>query len=92
MGIERLAAVSHEGETNYDSDLFKPIIASICELSEKIYGADEKADVSIRVIADHIRAITFAISDGVMPSNEGQGYVLRRIMRQCSKAWKVSWN
>ncbi len=88
MGIERLAAVSQKVKSNYDSDLFKPIIASICELSEKIYGADEKADVSIRVIADHIRAITFAISDGVMPSNEGRGYVLRRIMRRAARHGK----
>jgi alanyl-tRNA synthetase len=88
MGIERLAAVSQKVKSSYDSDLFKPIIASICELSEKIYGADEKTDVSIRVIADHIRAITFAISDGVMPSNEGRGYVLRRIMRRAARHGK----
>lgn len=88
MGIERLAAVCQGVKSNYDSDLFKPIIASIAELSEKSYGKDNKADVSIRVIADHIRAITFAISDGVMPSNEGRGYVLRRIMRRAARHGK----
>lgn len=88
MGIERLAAVCQGVKSNYDSDLFKSIIASIAELSEKSYGKDNKADVSIRVIADHIRAITFAISDGVMPSNEGRGYVLRRIMRRAARHGK----
>lgn len=88
MGIERLAAVCQGVKSNYDSDLFKPIIASIAELSEKSYGKDNKTDVSIRVIADHIRAITFAISDGVMPSNEGRGYVLRRIMRRAARHGK----
>ncbi|MBI5182450.1 MAG: alanine--tRNA ligase [Nitrospirae bacterium] len=88
MGIERLVAVSQGVKSNYDSDLFKPIIASIAELSEKSYGKDNKTDISIRVIADHIRAITFAISDGVMPSNEGRGYVLRRIMRRAARHGK----
>lgn len=88
MGIERLAAVCQGVKSNYDSDLFKPIIASISELSEKNYGKDNKTDISIRVIADHIRAITFAISDGVMPSNEGRGYVLRRIMRRAARHGK----
>lgn len=88
MGIERLAAVCQGVKSNYDSDLFKPIIASIAELSEKSYGKDNKTDISIRVIADHIRAITFAVSDGVMPSNEGRGYVLRRIMRRAARHGK----
>ena len=88
MGIERLAAVCQGVKSNYDSDLFKSIIASIAELSEKSYGKENKTDVSIRVIADHIRAITFAISDGVMPSNEGRGYVLRRIMRRAARHGK----
>ena len=82
MGLERLSCVVQGVYSNYDSDLFTPLLAKIAELSGKKYGADENTDISMRVVADHIRATTFLIGDGVMPSNEGRGYVLRRIMRR----------
>ena len=81
-GLERFAAVLQGVPSNFDTDLFKPIIARIEDVVEKKYGSSSKTDTSIRVIADHIRAITFVISDGVFPSNEGRGYVLRRIIRR----------
>ncbi len=83
MGLERVASVVQGGVTsNYDTDLFQPIIKFIAELAGKEYGADEKDNVSMRVIADHSRATTFLVGDGVLPANEGRGYVLRRIMRR----------
>lgn len=82
MGLERLACVVQGVHSNYDSDLFTPLLEKIQQLSGKKYGALEHDDVSMRVTADHIRATTFLIGDGVLPSNEGRGYVLRRIMRR----------
>lgn len=82
MGLERLTAVMQGKKTNYDSDLFAPIISEIEELSSVRYGADHEKDVSIKAIADHSRATTFLMADGVLPSNEGRGYVLRRIIRR----------
>ncbi len=84
-GLERLAAVLQEVPTNFDTDIFEPIIGKIQEVLNVRYGEDEKTDTSIRVIADHIRAITFVISEGVFPSNEGRGYVLRRIIRRAQR-------
>ncbi len=84
-GLERLAAVLQEVPTNFDTDIFKPIIDRIQKVLGVKYGTDEKTDTSIRVIADHIRAITFVISEGVFPSNEGRGYVLRRIIRRAQR-------
>jgi alanyl-tRNA synthetase len=82
MGLERLVAVMQGKATNYDSDLFADIHAHTEKISGKVYGADKETTVSMRVIADHIRSATFLIGDGVLPSNEGRGYVLRRIMRR----------
>ncbi len=82
LGLERIAAVVQEVSSNYDTDLFQPIITHIERVSAKTYGENEKDDVSIRVIADHARASAFLISDGVLPEKEGRGYVLRRIMRR----------
>jgi alanyl-tRNA synthetase len=82
LGLERLAAVVQGVTSNYDTDLFRDIIGRIEEIAEKRYGDNAKQDVSFRVIADHARATAFLIADGVMPSNEGRGYVLRRIMRR----------
>jgi len=85
MGLERLAAVTQGVASNYDSDVFRPILDSIGKGTGHVYGASGKADRSMRVIADHLRAMTFLITDGVLPSNEGRGYVLRRIMRRASR-------
>ncbi len=82
MGLERLAAVLQGVHNNYDTDLFKPLIAAAAEISGKIYGQDAATDTSLRVLADHIRACSFLITDGVLPANEGRGYVLRRIIRR----------
>lgn len=81
-GLERMAAVCQGVRSNFESDLIRPLIAAVEELAQKRYGEDEKDDVSMRVIADHARAVTFALTDGVLPSNEGRGYVLRRILRR----------
>ncbi|MBN2254297.1 MAG: alanine--tRNA ligase [Deltaproteobacteria bacterium] len=89
MGLERLAAVMQGVQSNYDCDLFTPIIRKIEELTGKAYRDSEENDVSIRAIADHSRAITFLISDGVLPSNEGRGYVLRRILRRAARHGKL---
>jgi len=82
MGLERTAAALQKKRSNYDTDLFQPLVARICDLAQREYPADESGDVSVRIIADHIRAITFLINDGIMPSNEGRGYVLRRLIRR----------
>ncbi|MEK6576101.1 MAG: alanine--tRNA ligase-related protein, partial [Nitrospirota bacterium] len=82
MGLERISAVCQGVYSNYESDLFAPIINAVSDLSERSYGEEGRGDFSIRVIADHLRAIAFLISDGVLPSNEGRGYVLRRIIRR----------
>ncbi len=89
MGLERITAVVQGVKSNYDTDLIMVIIDSIDEISEKKYGDDERDDISIRVIADHSRAVTFLIGDGVLPSNEGRGYVLRRIMRRAARHGKI---
>ncbi|MEK6546551.1 MAG: alanine--tRNA ligase, partial [Nitrospinota bacterium] len=85
MGLERLSAVAQKVKSNYDSDLLRPIITYTEGLFEKGYGKDINIDISFRVIADHSRSMTFLIGDGVMPSNEGRGYVLRRIIRRASR-------
>ena len=81
-GLERLAAVVQGKRSNYDTDLFRPLLARVEELSGREYGASEQDSASMRVIADHSRATAFLVADGVQPSNEGRGYVLRRIMRR----------
>jgi alanyl-tRNA synthetase len=82
MGLERVAAVLQGKISNYDTDLFRPLIEEAADLANVEYGANHETDVSLRIIADHTRASTFLISDGVLPSNEGRGYVLRLIMRR----------
>ncbi len=82
MGLERIAAVVQGKQTNYDSDLFTPIISKISALCGKPYGENKKNDTAMKVIADHSRAAAFLVADGMLPSNEGRGYVLRRIMRR----------
>ncbi len=89
MGLERIACVLQGVTSNYDTDLLLGVINYVAQVSGKSYGADVKDDVSMRVIADHARATTFLISDGVLPSNEGRGYVLRRIMRRAARHAKM---
>jgi len=82
MGFERLCMVVQKVQSNYDTDVFMPIIREIETITDNAYGKDEKIDVAIRVIADHVRAVAFAIADGQLPSNNGAGYVIRRILRR----------
>jgi alanyl-tRNA synthetase len=82
MGFERLVRVLQEKTSNYDTDVFQPMIQFIAEKSGIKYGTDEKTDIAMRVMADHIRAISFVIADGQLPSNNKAGYVIRRILRR----------
>ena len=85
MGLERLAAVMQDVDSVFDIDTMKAIRDKICEMSGKTYQINENDDISIRLITDHIRSSTFLVSDGVMPSNEGRGYVLRRLIRRAAR-------
>ncbi|MBZ9785872.1 alanine--tRNA ligase [Psychroflexus sp. CAK57W] len=82
MGFERLCMVMQDKTSNYDTDVFTPIIQSIENITGKTYGKSEETDIAIRVIADHVRAVAFAIADGQLPSSTGAGYVIRRILRR----------
>jgi len=82
MGFERLCMVLQGVQSNYDTDVFTPIIREIETITDKKYGSSEKVDVAIRVISDHVRAVAFSIADGQLPSNTGAGYVIRRILRR----------
>ena len=82
MGFECLAMVVQGKQSNYDTDVFRPIIDQIVHLTGKQYGHNQETDIAIRVVADHVRAVGFAIADGQMPSNTGAGYVIRRILRR----------
>lgn len=82
MGLERMMSVIQDAPTNFETDLFLPIIEKTEEISGKSYDADKETKTSFKVIADHVRAITFAVGDGALPSNEGRGYVLRRLLRR----------
>ncbi|MFO7721491.1 MAG: alanine--tRNA ligase [Gillisia sp.] len=82
MGFERLCMVLQDKKSNYDTDVFTPIIQQIEKVTKSQYGKNDKTDIAIRVIADHVRAVTFSIADGQLPSNTGAGYVIRRILRR----------
>ncbi|WP_080874275.1 alanine--tRNA ligase [Oceanobacillus timonensis] len=82
MGLERLTSIIQEVPTNYETDLFMPIIQATEMIADRKYGENEAADIAFKVIADHIRTVSFAIGDGAIPSNEGRGYVLRRLLRR----------
>ncbi len=82
MGFERLCMVLQNKQSNYDTDVFTPLIREIGAITNTNYGKDEKKDIAIRVIADHVRAVAFSIADGQLPSNTGAGYVIRRILRR----------
>lgn len=89
MGLERLAVVMQDVDSVFDIDTMKAIRDKICELSGKTYQTDAMDDVSIRLITDHIRSSTFLVSDGVRPSNEGRGYVLRRLIRRAARHGRI---
>ncbi|PYQ12435.1 MAG: alanine--tRNA ligase [Acidobacteria bacterium] len=88
MGLERITAVVQGKLSNYDTDLFQPLIVAVAARTATAYGASSEGDVSLRVVADHLRAMTFLIADGVMPGNEGRGYVLRKVMRRAMRHGK----
>ncbi|MFZ3138273.1 MAG: alanine--tRNA ligase [Thermodesulfovibrionales bacterium] len=89
MGLERISAVLQGKENNFDTDLFEPIIKDISSLANIQYGSSHDQDTSMRVIADHMRASVFMLSEGLVPSNEGRGYVLRRIIRRAARHAKL---
>lgn len=89
MGLERMASVIQNVPTNFDTDLFQPIIQKTARMAGKTYGEDAGLDVAFKVIADHVRTISFAIGDGALPSNEGRGYVIRRLLRRAVRYGKV---
>jgi alanyl-tRNA synthetase len=82
LGLERMAAIKQGKRTVYETDIFLPVLQAAGQISRREYGVDEKTDFALRVIADHARAVTFLAGDGVLPSNEGRGYILRRILRR----------
>lgn len=88
-GLERFASILQDVDSNFDTDLFQPLIQETARLSKLKYGVSEEQDVAFKVIADHIRTVTFAVSDGVLPSNEGRGYVIRRLLRRAVRYGKV---
>ncbi len=89
MGLERITAVIQEVPSNYDTDLFAGIMQKISEISGRSFKESEETEVAFRVIADHIRASAFLLAEGIMPSNEGRGYVLRRIIRRAERFGKI---
>ncbi|AZR74888.1 alanine--tRNA ligase [Anoxybacter fermentans] len=89
MGLERVASILQGVNSNYETDLVKPVIDKVYEMTGIDYNKDEQVRTAYRVIADHIRAITFAVSDGAMPSNEGRGYVIRRILRRAVRWGRI---
>ncbi len=85
MGLERMAAVMQGTHDNYSTDLFKNLIAAACDVTGVKFGENSEQDVSLRVLADHLRSVSFLMADGVLPSNEGRGFVLRRILRRACR-------
>ncbi|MBD2844547.1 alanine--tRNA ligase [Paenibacillus sp. IB182496] len=88
-GLERFASILQNVDSNFDTDLFQPIIKRTCDLAGVTYGADAAQDVALKVIADHIRTVVFSVGDGVLPSNEGRGYVIRRLLRRAVRYGKT---
>ena len=85
MGLERLASVVQEVPTDFETDLFRPLIDDFCSLAGISYGAGKQETMAARVVSDHLRAVSFIIADGILPSNEGRGYVLRRLLRRAAR-------
>lgn len=88
-GLERFASILQNVDSNFDTDLFQPIIQKTAELAGVKYNASVEGDVALKVIADHVRTVTFAVADGVLPSNEGRGYIIRRLLRRAVRYGKV---
>ena len=88
-GLERLASILQDVDSNFDTDLFQPIIQETSKLAGVAYGKDTETDVAFKVIADHIRTVSFAVADGVLPANEGRGYVIRRLLRRAVRYGKM---
>lgn len=88
-GLERFASILQDVDSNFDTDLFMPIIERTCQIAGVTYKAKEDQDVALKVIADHIRTVAFAVGDGVMPSNEGRGYIIRRLLRRAVRYGKA---
>lgn len=88
-GLERFASILQNVDSNFDTDLFRPIIDRTCEIVGATYKANAEHDVALKVIADHIRTVSFSVGDGVMPSNEGRGYIIRRLLRRAVRYGKV---
>ncbi|MDO6354346.1 alanine--tRNA ligase [Caloramator sp. CAR-1] len=89
MGLERIATIMQGVDSIFEIDTMKNILNKVCEVANYKYGSDDKKDVSVRVITDHIRSVVFMVSDGVLPSNEGRGYVLRRLLRRAARHGKL---
>jgi len=88
-GLERFAAIMQNVDSNFDTDLFQPIIQAVCNRAGLIYHVNEEHDIALKVIADHIRTVVFSVGDGVLPSNEGRGYIIRRLLRRAVRYGKV---
>ncbi|WP_310552102.1 alanine--tRNA ligase [Paenibacillus glufosinatiresistens] len=88
-GLERLTSILQDVDSNFDTDLFQPIIQATCRLAGVEYKVNNDQDVALKVIADHIRTVTFAVGDGVLPSNEGRGYIIRRLLRRAVRYGKT---
>lgn len=89
MGLERMGCVMQEVDTIFEVDTISRILKKVCEIANKKYGKDPKNDKSIRIITDHIRSVSFMVGDGILPSNEGRGYVLRRLLRRAARHGKL---
>ncbi|WP_018757103.1 alanine--tRNA ligase [Paenibacillus terrigena] len=88
-GLERFASILQDVDSNFDTDLFQPIIQATCEIAGVKYGVNTEHDVALKVIADHVRTVAFSVGDGVLPSNEGRGYVIRRLLRRAVRYGKM---
>jgi alanyl-tRNA synthetase len=89
-GLERFASILQDVDSNFDTDLFRPIIDATCEIAGVTYGVDNDVDVALKVVADHIRTVVFSVGDGVLPGNEGRGYVIRRLLRRAVRYGKAT--
>ncbi len=89
MGLERMACIMQGVDSIFEIDIIKPILDSVCEITNTEYKKDSETDMSIRIITDHVRSISFMIGDGILPSNEGRGYILRRLLRRAARHGKL---